>query len=323
MKKIIILLFVVVAIKANAQQHNCWGIMTFLGLAVQENCYFDSLCQKTQIDTSNYSNIWQNGTPNKPFFNAAYSAPKAMVTDTTNPYPVNNDSYFELAFPLPPAWPIYSMNTCISFEHKMNTDTLHDGGIIEVKYYRDSAWKNIALDTLPYTTFTMFNCYNLYGIHETLYDGEPGFSGKFDWMRTSIQWVWMLPVKNFASPDTLWLRWRFISDGVETNKDGWMIDNLEITVYDPGSGVEEWAMDRNVSVSPNPLTSSAIVALKTQGEGTYNAQLINIFGQKVKEYADIHDNSFIIERDNLTGGMYYLIVKNGSKIIGEHKIIVP
>ncbi|MDA3953800.1 MAG: transposase [Bacteroidales bacterium] len=34
--------------------------------------------------------IWQIGTPNKTFFDSAYSSPNAIITDTVNYYPINN-----------------------------------------------------------------------------------------------------------------------------------------------------------------------------------------------------------------------------------------
>ncbi|MEI6854316.1 MAG: T9SS type A sorting domain-containing protein [Bacteroidota bacterium] len=321
MKKIILLLVLMSSVQAFAQQHNCSGIMTFLGLEAQQSCNFDTLCPMTQIDTSNHNNIWQNGTPGKTYFTSAHSLPKAMVTDSMNPYPINNDSYFTLEFPLNMFPGLFMSNTCISFWHKMNTDTLHDGGIIEVKYNSDSAWKNIAVDTIPYASFTWFNCENLYGIQDTLFNGAQGFSGKFGWMKTQLQWVWMLPVKDYAYPDTLWMRFRFISDGVQTNKDGWMIDDLDINAYDPGSGFDELAMDRIVSVSPNPVHESALVTLKMQGNEPFTAELYDILGQKVKDYPDIITQSFTIERGNLNSGMYYLLLKNGRKFVAGHKII--
>ncbi len=43
------------------------------------------------IDTvSNPNNIWQVGIPQKTIFTDAYSAPNVIVTDTANPYPVND-----------------------------------------------------------------------------------------------------------------------------------------------------------------------------------------------------------------------------------------
>ncbi len=47
------------------------------------------------IDTvSNPNNIWQVGIPQKTIFTDAYSPPNVIVTDTTNPYPVNDTSVF-------------------------------------------------------------------------------------------------------------------------------------------------------------------------------------------------------------------------------------
>ena len=44
------------------------------------------------IDSGNVNNIWQIGKPQKSVFNAAHSAPNALLTDTVNHYPVNDTS---------------------------------------------------------------------------------------------------------------------------------------------------------------------------------------------------------------------------------------
>ena len=55
----------------------------------------DTFNDKFIIDTVNYpNNVWQIGKPQKTVFDSAYSYPNAIVTDTLNPYPVNDTSVF-------------------------------------------------------------------------------------------------------------------------------------------------------------------------------------------------------------------------------------
>lgn len=330
MKKFLTLGFLLIALQITAQEkmtHNC-GYISYGaggGVIAKEYCWFDTTSSFIVIDTSNPSNIWQIGKPQKPILNAALTGTNVIITDTVNNYPVNNHSYFDFIFPITNnGIPIFSMNMCISFKHKINTDTMMDGGYIEIKYHKDSAWNNIAYDTLHYSNMNFpmfFNCENLYGINDTLFNGTPGFSGTTNWVRTQMQWIWMVPVKSEYYPDTLQLRFHFISDGIEMNKEGWMIDSLEITEYDPGSSIEENPSENPISVSPNPVLESAVVEIKINNNETYTAELYNIFGQKTAEFPKIKNNTFTIERGTHESGIKFLVVKNESKIIAVKKII--
>jgi len=329
MKKFLTLGILLISLQISAQEkttHNCGYIFYGAGggITAKEYCWFDTTSSFIAIDTSNPSNIWQIGKPQKSNFNAALTGTNVMITDTVNNYPVNNHSYFDLIFPMNiNGYPVFSMNACVSFKHKINTDTMMDGGYIEVKYHRDSAWINIAYDTLHSNMLfpLFFNCENLYGINDTLFNGTSGFSGTTNWVRTQLQWIWTVPVKEEYYPDTLQLRFHFISDGVDVNKEGWMIDSLEITAYDPGSSIKENNYENLISVSPNPVSESAVVEIQIKGNETYTGELYNIFGQKVKDFPEIKNNTFTIERGIHESGIKFLVLKNESKIIAVKKII--
>src|ERR1051325_6932797 len=53
--------------------------------------------QHLVIDSNmHHNNLWQVGVPQKTIFTSAHSFPKAIVTDVTNPYPINDTSSFEV-----------------------------------------------------------------------------------------------------------------------------------------------------------------------------------------------------------------------------------
>lgn len=329
MKKLVILLFVLIStamVAQNKQQYSCGYIFygSCPGVApYKEYCWFDTASSFIVIDTTNLTNIWQIGLPQKTIFNSAYSVPNVIVTDTVNNYPVNNLSYFDLIIPSL-GYSLLGWNTCVSFKHKIYSDTMMDGGYIEVKYHKDSAWKNIAYDTLHYSQGYLpmeFNCENLYRTNDTLFDGTPGFSGTSDWVTTQLQWIWSFMAKEMYVPDTLRLRFNFISDSVNTNKEGWMIDNLEITVYPVCGSIEEINSENLISVSPNPVSESALVELKIKDNESYTAELYNIFGQKIKDFPEIKNNRFTIERGNCESGMYFLILKKENNLLASKKIL--
>ena len=126
------------------------------------------------------SSIWEIGQPNKSFFNSMYSGEKAIVTDSIGFYPDNCNDYFYIKIP----WVEHFWGEGIlSFFHKFDTDTLMDGGIIEISYDNGESWKNVLDDNYHIST-------NFIGIYtDTINGGEYGFSGKSDgWQYVELYW---------------------------------------------------------------------------------------------------------------------------------------
>ena len=85
MKKLIILIFILITVISYSQS-GYWYSFSF-----DDTCHIN----KIEIDTtSNPNNIWQIGCPNKTEFDSANSFPNCIVTDTANPYPINDTSIF-------------------------------------------------------------------------------------------------------------------------------------------------------------------------------------------------------------------------------------
>ena len=90
------------------------------------------------IDTTIDNNIWQVGNPTKSIFISALSLPNAIITDTINTYPVNNESYFYLKFIRGGLSGYY-----FTIKHRYDTDYLIDGGTIELSFNNGINWYNI------------------------------------------------------------------------------------------------------------------------------------------------------------------------------------
>jgi len=60
---------------------------------------------------------------------------RSILTDSTVAYDTSNTSYFELEIPL-----IAHINE-LTFYHKYQTDSLLDGGYIEISYDSGANWK--------------------------------------------------------------------------------------------------------------------------------------------------------------------------------------
>src|SRR5258706_3176828 len=124
-----------------------------------------------RIDTSLAGNIWQTGPPQKIIFDSAYSAPNVIVTDTLNPYPVNNRSSFIVT--VTNAMVFNSWNAIylmVDFTHKYDTDSLHDGCFIELSL-DGVTWQNII--NFPF----LQSAINSYSATDTITGGITDLSG--------------------------------------------------------------------------------------------------------------------------------------------------
>ena len=202
-------------------------------LNFENNIFYNS---NFWIDSSQ-QNIWQIGRPQKLFFDSAFSRSKSIVTDTINNYPINCISSFTLS--------LHNINNgnpdffpgvpYIIFIHKFDTDSLYDGGFIEVSYNSGTTWNNILLDSItnfnnnPETGFEQFDN-NFYTINDTIIGGIPAFTGKSNgWVQTMFQWdgcfyTWHI--------DSILIRFTFKSDTINNAKEGWLIDNLQFGTYE-------------------------------------------------------------------------------------------
>lgn len=90
-------------------------------------------------------------------------------------------------------------------------------------------------------------------------------------------------------------------------------------------GIKDISSDvSNVSVVPNPFSSTAKVTFNSDVEGIYTVKMVNLLGSVVssKEVSvSTGTNEFAIERNGLSSGIYILSMSNGSSSISRKVII--
>ena len=286
-------------------------INPWLGIYDIDFCNFETGFQgsRLSLDTS-AQNLWQIGLPSKPFFDTAYSAPNAILTDSINPYAASNHSWFEIRFPM------NYFGIIVGFKHKFQTDTLVDGGYIEVSYNDGVTWANVIHDTLM--QHFEFNTENMYADSDTLAGGNFGFSGSTgNWIYTRIQWTWAL-----RWPDSLTLRFHFISDSTQTNKAGWMIDDIRFSSADYGGAVDELKYNSVLNVYPNPFSQNAVITLRNEDSRQHELRIFDRFGRAVKYLENLHGNEIILAREDLPAGIYFFKVMSETESIGFGKFVV-
>ncbi|MFH0895818.1 MAG: T9SS type A sorting domain-containing protein [Bacteroidota bacterium] len=313
MKRLLpILFFISFLPKLHAQYLDTAGIWTVID--------FESPSNYIKIDTSS-QNIWQIGHAQKTHFASSYSGQKAIVTDTINTYPTKNHSFFDLFIGNFNMSGWYPYDIFIDFKYKIDSDTLHDGGYITVSWDNGLTWTNIIDDTIAqqrgFGAYPGVENENLYSHADTLYNGEFGFSGfTAEWKRTFFTWYGIIikGPKTFP-PDTMILRFNFISDSIDNNRDGWLIDHIRLFSIDfPGNINEFFNSDNLVRISPNPASSFATITfLKEYIKAEIT--VINMQGNQISKVETGPCKNLRFMRDNLPPGLYLFRIKldNGSE----------
>jgi len=265
-------------------------------------------------------NCWQVGHPSKTYFDSAYSLPLAIVTDTLNPYPINTNSSFTFTFPN------NFEGSFVRFYQKYNTDTLTDYGTIEVSYNLGATWL-----PLVDSNCIMNDCIHLYWSDDLVlstWKSVPHVmqpSGlSHGWIMSQYTWWWTVPTKKEVDsmpPTLISLRFTFSSDAVQTNKDGWMIDNITTGYLALGDGIPIMNKDAVVRISPNPMTSVSLVTFSTELVNS-SFEVYDLVGRLVY-HEDINKKLFLnLYRKDFIPGSYIWSVRSGDRQVQTGKLFV-
>jgi hypothetical protein len=273
------------------------------------------------------NNIWEIGGPHKTFFNAPYTPPNVIVTDTINDYPVNNLSTFELitgVFNHPNGW-----NLFIDFRHKYDCDSLKDGGYITVSWDGGLTWMNIIDDTnapymvTPHRPYFLFGNENLYDISSGLANGEHGFTGNSGtWIHSCLAYYDLpLDSKKMIS-DTTRFRFTFYSDNIQNNREGWMIDQIRLFSIDVGGGIKEYTEGKTHSYFyPNPVkTTATFVMNRTYNDVHY--ELIDSKGIIISTSNRGTCDEFTFDRGTIPPGIYFMKLFLDNQLIDIHRMVI-
>jgi hypothetical protein len=175
------------------------------------------------IDTTIPNNIWQIGAPHKSVFTSAHSVPNAIVTDTVNSYPVNNNSVFYYRTS-------GDFNTDIhvsdmSFWYRMDCDTLTDFGKLEVSIDMGQTWINLVSG--PW--YSYWTVYDSSGQMIT----QSGSGDSVLFTGSSNGWYHFVCSETLPDMylDSIIYRYSFHSSGISAGRDGWMIDDIQFNTW--------------------------------------------------------------------------------------------
>jgi hypothetical protein len=285
---------------------------------------FETPREEIVIDTTG-GNLWQIGAPQKTVFDSVHSGSMAIMTDTINHYPANDTSSFIYVITNPF---LQTCQTCIEFWQKYDMDTTGDQGIIEASYDGGDSWIAVKDTFLTSGWCSAFNWQWDYNSNTGDYFQHPIIAqGNSDgWILSSFCWNWYLPAKNdtiISNPDSLMVRFTFISDSLLKSKDGWMIDDIVTSAAGSNacSGIDEYVGDVDISIYPNPATTSVSLS---SGKEMHNATLIliNAYGQVVKQVIGIYGGRMDIHCGDLPCGLYYLRLTQANEVVTTKRLVI-
>lgn len=249
----------------------------------------DTTNRYIHIDTTQTNNLWQLGTPSKTLFNTAYSSPLALATDTVNAYPNNNTSSFSFIVWTNCNW------FALYFWYRIDADSLSDGGIIEYSTDGGATWDNIINTSYTFSS-------NFYSSSNTISSNsnKPGFTGTNSWTGTWFSG----PVLN----SIVEYRFTFSSDGANTNKDGWMVDDINVNGL--MMGINEMGINSSIHVFPNP-TSDFITIVTDKSIELKSSLVMDVLGKII-----LTNKETTIDLSKLEAGIYFLeITTSEGKVV--------
>lgn len=254
------------------------------------------------IDTLHYpNNKWQIGKPNKIRFNAAYSNPNAIITDTTNVCIPNDTSVFILKVPKH-AWLGLMF---MSFKYKLDIDT---GDIAKIEVSADTGltWIDVVDDTTG----------------SFLWDA---LRPKPDLSKSTINWdSAMISIRNghmYLGADSFLFRFTFFTGNSVKPRDGWMIDNI-LMAY-AGEAVFQLSKTDLFSIYPNPANRTFILHYELPAAEDISIRICNVLGQAfyLKKLQHATAGNLEVNTTNIPPGTYQVILQSDMHVITKSLII--
>jgi hypothetical protein len=271
------------------------------------------------------TNIWQIGTPQKTYLNAAWSPPKGMITETAIPYPINTYSVFSFVINSKSLKQDYA--TYLTYMTKFDTDSLVDRGTIEASYNGGGVWCELGNTgwTCPDGPALISWDQDSSVASHKKYNHNAVTSGKSDgWLfsRCHLYWVIFDKAPGAVIPDSVMVRFIFTSDGTPTGKEGWLIDNIVFGYEDYFTGVSETPpIQTELAIVPNPVTSQSVIKFRTF-PGKVSISIFDRAGRLMRQASGIKPDSFKIDRQEYAPGLYLLKMEDQQGRLQTARFIV-
>jgi hypothetical protein len=233
------------------------------------------------------------------------------VTDTINAYPISDTSSFSFGIDRNnfPFVGVYA----ISWVQKLDLESNADLGIVEFSLDSGKSWAN---------AFTSNLVYNFFGYQSQNVDTLPGNVVGFSGTDSSWAGIWLCFDAFFLSQqDSVRFRFKLLSDSVQSNQEGWMIDDIILrpTIVHT---INEGERSEYILLNPNPADQYVSIDLKKSPDIHYikGIRLYDIGGREVGNWGQV-PNRFKVPVDNLKNGQYLMLIETNKKS-EMHQLII-
>ncbi|MCB0480662.1 MAG: T9SS type A sorting domain-containing protein [Flavobacteriales bacterium] len=290
--------------EAISQNHNKWCLIDFERIDVACEIYTDTL--------SNPNCIWQIGPAKKPNLKYVSSGKYCIITDTINPYPTNDTSYFILRmkeFPVPTSEGFAFIN--LSVNYMTDSDSLKDYGTLELTTDNGSTWENLL---------------NYSGSLNVDITGQPielsGFTKKFKQIDITILFETESTLKQFT--DSVFFRFGFISDGQNSNRDGLMYDDFRFDASFINGLDERQDLNELIKIFPNPTNHLLTVTWNKENQkDAFEIRIMSLQGKVVlNQIVSGNSGKQLIAVDNLPSGLYLFQALQDGRAFHVEKLVV-
>jgi hypothetical protein len=300
MKKVLLIVYIFLNFQFGFCQQAC-GVFDFEN-PYHSNCGFFP-DPETWLDTNSLVNqVWQIGQPQKVIFDSSYTLPNSIVTKLDTSYPPNDTSSFIFRELITSQLSAGYFAFFVEGYFKINSDTISDYGYIEFSPNNGISWHKLS---------PMISYPNGSNKIDSIFTGNTNGWAYFGSFVGGYNY-------NIQSGDTVAYRFTFISDSVQTNKEGWILDNIGFDFI--GESVPEIENANLINISPNPTNNNLII----NRNPTNTKEIIQVFnytGQIVLENSNFKGR--YIDTRQLQNGFYLLKYSNNKsycikKFIVQH-----
>ena len=291
---------------------------------------YDSL-DIIQYNALGLDTLWCAGTPNKSEWNIDYlliSLPKVLITDSINSYPTNIHSVMEFHIEKPEWTQLYGFcwsNLIFGFSFACNTDTLKDGFYLEISFDGGNSFVNVMNEDAVLNTENGPDEIGMTNFSQSsvLRDSIPGYSGLIynsdEWIQGENVYSYMESLSfeywwdnvNGHIVDEAIVRLHFISDSIDSGKQGVMIDNVIIDVVEWCNyiGISDDSNVCDAKIYPNPISDNSILRFRNDESLITEIIIYSSMGKEVYRYKTTN-NEFNLGNIDFASGVYTAIILN-------------
>lgn len=253
-------------------------------------------------------NLWVKGLPFKPIFNSTHSGSNCWVTNLNLSYGANKSSAL-----ISPVFHLQQGHCYrLSFWQQFNTEYLKDGGTVEVSTDNGFSWLVVGWAGDP--TWFNTNSVSAFGL-------PPAIAG---WSGTQSNWTQASHDIYASSTGEYIYRFRFASNAVNNNYDGWAIDDVCFEELIPcvvginDIATQSFSLSQN---EPNPANETTTFHYTIAANTKATLKIMDVIGNLVFK-KEVTGNQLTLDLKNYLSGVYFYELQCGDKRLVRKMVVV-